>query len=163
MALVKFPRRSFDSEQEAGFVSPVPVYGSRFMETIETEGLHQIVYSTDERGRILAETRKDEEGNIIGELRNTWSGDRLSRITWSAGGEEQVTEYVYNRDGDRIEERNYRNGVLERLVHVQGDREDEELYMNGELILKTRWEGGRKVHEEQVQSGGQESRRRGNR
>jgi hypothetical protein len=160
-ALSRFPRRIFDSENETGFVSPVPVYGSRFLEDIGTGELHRIVYTTDERGRILAETREDEEGNIVGELRNTWSGDRLSKITWEDGGEERITEYTYNNDGDRIEERNYRNGVMERLVRIQGDREDEELYMNGELILRTRWEGGRKVHEEQVRPGGQRSRRRG--
>ncbi|MDR3174710.1 MAG: hypothetical protein LBU19_10700 [Treponema sp.] len=160
-ALIRFPRRSLDSEKESGFVSPVPVYGSQFLEDIQDGSLHRIVYTTDERGRILTETREDEEGNIVGELRNTWSGDRLSRIIWNSEGEERVTEYVHNEDGDRIEERNYRNGVLERVVHVQGDREDEELYMNGELILRTRWEGGKKVYEEQVRPGGR-SRRRGN-
>jgi antitoxin component YwqK of YwqJK toxin-antitoxin module len=118
------------------------------------------VYTTDERGRILTETREDEEGNVTGELRNFWSDDRLSRIVWNAGGEERITEYVYDQDGDRIEEKNYRNGALERLVRVQGDREDEELYMNGEPILRTRWEGGRKVYEEHIRPGG--PRRRGN-
>jgi YD repeat-containing protein len=161
-ALVKFPRRSLDSEKETGFVAPVPVYGSRFLEDIQEGSLQRILYTTDERGRILTETREDEEGNIAGELRNTWSGERLSRIIWKTGEEERVTEYDYNGDGDRIEERNYRNGVLERLVRVQGDREDEELYMNGELILRTRWEGGKKVYEEQVRSGGRPARRRGN-
>ncbi|MDR2746256.1 MAG: hypothetical protein LBB77_02315 [Treponema sp.] len=162
IAMLRFPRRSLDSEKETGFVSPVPVYGSQFLEDVEAESLHRIVYATDERGRILSETREDEEGNIVGELRNAWSGDRLSRIVWNADGEERITEYVYNQDGDRIEERNYRDGVLERLVRVQGDREDEELYMNGELILRTRWEGGRKVYEEQVRPGERRSRRRGN-
>jgi hypothetical protein len=161
-ALLRFPRRSLDSEKESGFISPVPFFGSQFLEDLQVENLHQIVYTTDERGRILTETRKDEEGNIVGELRNTWSGDRLSRIVWNSGEEERVVGYVYNQDGDRIEERNYRNGVLERLVHVQGDREDEELYMNGELILRTRWEGGKKVYEEQVRPGEGRSRRRGN-
>jgi hypothetical protein len=159
-ALLRFPRRSLDSEKETGFVSPVPVYGSQFLEDLQTDALQRIVYTTDERGRILTETRQDEEGNVIGELRNTWSADRLSRIVWSADGEERVTEYVYNRDGDRIEERNYRNGVLERLVHVQGDREEEELYMNGELVLRTFWEGGRKIREEPVRPGERSRRRR---
>jgi YD repeat-containing protein len=158
--LVKFPRRSLDSEKETGFVAPVPVYGSRFLEDIQSEAVQRIVYTTDRRGRILTETRKDEEGNVAGELRNTWSGDRLSKIVWKTEEEERVTEYTYNKDGDRIEERNYRNGVLERLVRVQGDLEDEELYMNGEPVLRTRWEGGKKVYEEQVRPGGQRSRRR---
>jgi hypothetical protein len=161
LALLRFPRRSLDSERETGFVSPVPVYGSRFLEDLRAETLQRIVYTTDERGRILTERREDGEGNIVGELRNTWSGDRLSRIVWSADGEERVTEYEYNREGDRIEERNYQNGVLERLVRVRGDREEEELYMDGELVLRAFWEGGRKIREEPVRPG-ERSRRRGN-
>jgi hypothetical protein len=161
-ALLRFPRRSLDSERETGFVSPVPVYGSQFFEDLQSGALHRVIYTTDERGRILMETRKDEEGNVIGELRNTWSADRLARITWSADGEERSTEYVYNQEGDRIEERNYRNGVLERLVRVQGDREEEDLYMNGEPILRTFWEGGRKIREEQLRPGERRSRRREN-
>jgi YD repeat-containing protein len=159
-ALLRFPRRSLDSEKETGFISPVPVYGSRFLEDLQAETLQRIVYTTDERGRILTERREDGEGNLVGELRNTWSGDRLSRIAWIAEGEERVTEYDYNGEGDRIEERNYRNGVLERLVRVQGDREEEELYMNGEPVLRTFWEGGRKVREEPVRPGERPRRRR---
>jgi hypothetical protein len=149
-ALMRFPRRSLDSETETNFVSPGPSSGSSFPEEAQTEAPHRIVYNTDERGRILEETREDEEGNVIGEMKNEWAGNRISRVTWMAGEDEWATEYTYDRDGDRIEERNYKNGVLERVVRIQGDREDEELYMNGELILRARWEGGRKVHEEQV-------------
>jgi hypothetical protein len=161
-ALVRFPRRSLDSEKETGFVSPVSVYGSRFLEDLQADSLQQISYTTDDRGRILTETWKDGEGNITGELRNTWSGGRLSRIEWSAGGERRAAEYDYNDEGDRFEERNYRSGVLERIVRIQGDREEEELYMNGEPILRALWEGGKKIREEQVRPGGRQPPRRGN-
>jgi hypothetical protein len=152
-ATLRFPRRSLDSEKEINFVSPVMAYGSQFFEDVQAGPSHRIIYTTDERGRILTETRMDEEENVIGELRNTWSGSHLSKVTWLAGEEERVTEYAYNRDGDRIEERNYRNGVLERLVRIQGEQEEEELYMNGQPILRTLWEGGRKIREEEVRPG----------
>jgi hypothetical protein len=152
-AVLRFPRRSLDSESEMNFAAPVPVYGSRFLEDIQADPSQRIVYTTDERGRVLTETSTDEDGTVLGEIRNSWSGDRLSKVTWSGGGEERVTEYSYNQEGDRIEERNYRNGVLERLVRIQGDREEEDLYMNGEPILRTLWEGGRKIREEELRPG----------
>ncbi|MDR0399948.1 MAG: hypothetical protein LBH51_03300 [Treponema sp.] len=157
---LRFPRRSLDSETEISFVSPVLAYGSRFLEDARPGDLQRVVYTTDPRGRILSETRTDEEGNILGEIRNTWTGDRLTRVVQQTGEEERVIEYSYNQEGDRIEERNYRNGVMERVVHVQGNREEEELYMNGELFLRALWEDGRKVREEQVRSSRQGTRRR---
>jgi hypothetical protein len=150
---LRFPRRGLDSEAETDAVSPVPAYGSRFLEEPRTDDLYRVVYTTDERGRILTETREDGEGNILGEIRSTWSGDRLAKVVQNTGGEERVIEYGYDQDGGRIEERNYRNGVLERLVRIQGDREEEEIYLNGEPVLRAVWEDGRKVHEEQIRSG----------
>jgi YD repeat-containing protein len=150
---LRFPRRSLDSEADLNAVSPVPAYGSRFLEELRTDEIHRVVYTTDERGRILTETREDEEGNILGEIRSTWSGDRLARVVQRIENEERVIEYEYNPEGDRIEERNYRNGVMERVVRIRGNREEEELYLNGEPILRALWEDGRKVHEEQIRSG----------
>jgi hypothetical protein len=150
---LRFPRRSLDSEADVNAVSPVPAYGSRFLEELRTGDLHRVVYTTDARGRILTETREDEEGNILGEIRSTWSGDRLARVVQSIEGEERVIEYEYNQEGDRTLERNYRNGVMERVVHIRGNQEEEELYLNGEPILRALWEDGRKVHEEQIRSG----------
>jgi hypothetical protein len=147
---LRFPRRSLDSKDEESFVSPALAYGSQFLEDVQTETPDGVVYETDERGRILGETRRDENGEIIVELRNQWSGNRLSRVIYRAQGEERITEYDYNDEGGRIRERNFRNGVLERVVHITGDRESEELYMNGELVLRTQWEGGRKIREERV-------------
>jgi hypothetical protein len=152
-AAMRFPRRSLDSKDEELFVSPAISYGSEFLEDVQTGTPGRLVYETDERGRILKETRWGEDGELVSELRNQWSDNRLSRIIYTtttpvAG--ERITEYEYNDEGDRITERNYRDGVLERVVHSSGGREDEEIYMNGELILRTQWEGGRKIREERV-------------
>jgi hypothetical protein len=152
--VLRFPRRSLDSALEEGFVSPAIAYGSQFLEDIQTGHLYRVVYTTDERGRILEEIRQDEEGNTVAELRNIWSGNRLSRVIIRTGEEERITEYEYNEDGDRIKEQDYRNGTLERVVYFQDNREDEELYMNGELILRAQWEGGRKIREERVRPRG---------
>jgi hypothetical protein len=151
-ARLSFPRRSLDSTAEENFVAPALAYGSQFLEDIQADTPYRVVYTTDDRGRILGETRLDKEGNVIGELRNVWSDNRIARIIWKAGEEERITEYEYNVDGDRVRERNFNNGILERVVYINGDREDEELYMNGEVILRARWERGRKIHEERVRS-----------
>jgi YD repeat-containing protein len=147
---LRFPRRSLDSTMEENFVAPALAYGSQFLEDIQAGEVYRVVYTTDERGRILEETRIDEDGNVIGELRNIWSGNRINRVIWRADEDERITEYEYNADGDRVSERNYNNGILERIVYIDGDREDEELYMNGELILRAQWERGRKLREERV-------------
>jgi hypothetical protein len=147
---LRFPRRSLDSKDEESFVSPALAYGSQFLEDLRIENTEGVVYETDERGRILGEIRRDEEGEIIAELRNQWSGNRLSRVIYRAPGEERITEYEYDEEGGRIRERNYRNGVLERVVHISGNRENEELYVDGELVLRTQWEGGRKIREERI-------------
>jgi hypothetical protein len=137
-----------------GIETPVvgAVYDSQFFEDIASPaGTARSVFIADSRGRILSEQRMDEEGKVIGETVNTWTGERLASVTWKAEGDERITEYEYDAGGDRIIERNYRNGVLERTVRSEGaNREIEELYMNGEVILRAVWEDDRKVSEEQV-------------
>jgi hypothetical protein len=149
---LRFPRRSLDSADEEGFVSPALAYGSQFLNDIYSDGASRVIYTTDERGRILEEIRQDEDGTVSTEIQNIWSGNRLSRVIVRTGEDERITEYEYNDDGDRIKEQNYYNGILERVVYFRGDLEDEELYMNGELILRSQWEGGRKLREERVRS-----------
>jgi antitoxin component YwqK of YwqJK toxin-antitoxin module len=148
--LLRFPRMILDAAADKDFISPNVFYGTAFPGDSFVGESYRILYTTDERGRILSETRQDDEGNILGELKNTWSGDRLSSIFVKAGDEERLTEYTYNTAGDRIAEQNYRNGNLERAVRTEGEREVEELYMNGAVILRAIWEGGRKISEERV-------------
>jgi hypothetical protein len=148
--LVRFPYRILDSIYAKEFVDPALAYGSEFLSDIFMDSVHRVVYNTDQRGRILSETWMDSEGRVVGELSNAWTGDRLIWVTWKAGEDERRVEYTYNADGDRVEERNYRKGNLERLVQKEGDIEVEELYMNGQPVLRARWEKGRKISEERI-------------
>jgi hypothetical protein len=145
-----FPHMVLEAARTSDFVSPAVLLSSEFLQDILMEGGYRIVYTTDERGRVLAETRRDDEGEILGELRNTWAGDRLKRVQWVSGEDDRVTEYEYNDEGDRILERNINKGVLERVVRRSGDREIEELYMDGRVVLRATWENGRKISEERV-------------
>ncbi|MDR1029364.1 MAG: hypothetical protein LBL76_00665 [Treponema sp.] len=154
---LQFPHLGLQSaveEQRKTFVSPSTAYGSEFIQDLSVEaGVqagYQVVYTTDERGRILTEITQDAEGTVMREIRNTWAGDRLASVDWKTGEEEQRIEYEYDSAGDRILERNYTNGVLERLVRRDQNRETEELYMNGKVILRAIWEDGRKISEERV-------------
>jgi hypothetical protein len=147
---LRFPPLTLGSKADMDFVSPGSAFGSDFFQDVLMDSGFRVLYTTDERGRILTETRRDEEGEVLGEIRNLWSGDRLSSVSWKAGDEERLTEYEYDDEGDRVLERNYRGGVLERVVRRAGDREIEELYMNGMVILRAIWENGRKLSEERV-------------
>ncbi|GHV50241.1 hypothetical protein AGMMS49579_03510 [Spirochaetia bacterium] len=153
-----FPHRILDSVGEENFVNPTLAYGSDFLEDVLIDNGYKVLYTTDERGRVIGETHQDNEGNIIGELLNHWSGERLASVTWKTEDEERRTEYKYDSEGDRIEERDYNAGTLERVVRRENKREVEELYMNGVVILRAIWDDGRKISEERVRpntSGGQ--------
>jgi YD repeat-containing protein len=145
-----FPRMILDAAADKDFISPGISYGSDFLDEQWAGDGYRVVYTTDERGRILTETRQDDTGTVIGELQNNWSGDRLVSVVLKTGDDERLTEYEYDGEGNRITERNYRNGVLERTVRGEGVREVEELYMNGAVVLRAVWEDGRKISEERV-------------
>lgn len=154
---LQFPHLGLQSaveEQRKAFVSPSTAYGSEFIQDLSADaGVqagYQVVYTTDERGRILTEITQDAEGTVLREIHNTWAGDRLASVDWKTGEEERRIEYAYDSAGDRILERNYTNGVLERLVRRDQGRETEELYMNGKVILRAIWEDGRKISEERI-------------
>jgi antitoxin component YwqK of YwqJK toxin-antitoxin module len=130
-------------------------HGSEFFEDTVMDDDIRVNHQTDERGRILMEEWTDEEGNVRGIFYNTWKDDRLSSVIWKSEEEERRTEYEYDEDGDRITERNFRNGVLERLVYQKAGTgpdksEIEEIYMNGQVILRAVWENGRKTSEERI-------------
>jgi hypothetical protein len=109
-----------------------------------------MVFTTDERGRILTQTMLDDGDTELWVIRNTWSGERIVSSLKIEGEDERLAEYEYNEAGDRILERNSRNEVLERLVRSEGKTEVEELYMNGKPVLRAVWEDGRKISEERV-------------
>jgi hypothetical protein len=151
---LQFPRLSLSTVNNE-FVSPASVLSSEFFDDVILNSGDRILYTTDSRGRVISEVRRDASDKVLGEIINTWSGDRLTSIFWKAEEEERLIEYEYNADGDRIAERNIRNGVLERVVRMDGNREVEELYINGEIMLRALWEDGRKISEERVRRGGQ--------
>jgi hypothetical protein len=145
-----FPHMVLDAARQTDFVRPVSPISSEFFQNILIGEGDRVIYTTDSRGRILTETRQNEAGEVLGELRNTWTGNRLTRAHWVSGEEDKVTEYEYDGDGNRILERNINKGMLERVIRVSGDREIEELYMDNRVILRATWENGRKISEERV-------------
>jgi hypothetical protein len=148
----RFPPLSPRAPVNQDFVHPTVAYSSEFLEDVILSDASRVLYATDDRGRILTETRQDENGQTLGEIRNTWSGDRLLRVEWDSPQDQRRTEYDYDQEGERIEERNYAGDELERVVRREGNREVEELYMNGVPILRALWEEGRKISEERLRS-----------
>ncbi|AEF83149.1 hypothetical protein TREAZ_0011 [Leadbettera azotonutricia ZAS-9] len=149
-AKIGFPGISPGFSKGVEFVNPGFAYSSEFFNDILITAGTKVSYTTDDRGRILSETRRDEEGELIGEIKNTWTGDRLDSVFWKSGDDERTTQYEYDSEGNRIMEKDYRGETLERTVRSQGNREVEELYMNGSVILRAVWEDGRKISEERV-------------
>jgi len=112
----------------------------------------KLKYTTDERGRILTQTlySGEEEENIIWVIKSTWSGDNIASMVKTEGDVELVAEYEYDSSGDRIVERNKRNGILERLVRTEGKKDIEELYLNNVAVMQAVWEDGRKISETRI-------------
>jgi hypothetical protein len=135
------------------FISPEAPYEYTLimgaLQDVFTVEAVKVVYSTDDQGRVLTETRYDGDGKIAGEISNTWTGGRISEIKWSSGTHSGRIELEYD-GSERIGEKDYRNGVLERTVRKDGDRETEELYINGKPVLRAVWEEGRKISEERL-------------
>ncbi|MDR2447699.1 MAG: hypothetical protein LBD58_10530 [Treponema sp.] len=151
---LSFPQLKPHPEFDRNFVRPNAAYNSSFLN--ETLSVSEVAYTIDDRGRALVESRYDETGALISEVKNNWARDRLASVEWrsfdSEGAvlERRLTEYAYDSKDNRIMERNYVNGVLERVVRTEGGQEIEELYMNGNVALRVIWENGWKIKEERV-------------
>ena len=144
------PGFSPDEELATGGIA----YSSEFLLDIINPDGAKVTYALDSRGRIVSEIWKNEDGKVLGEYRNTWSADRLRSISWKSDTDERLIEYEYDDDGNRIVERNFRRGVLERSVTSRDGIETEEIYMNGRLVLRAFWEKGMKISEERITGGG---------
>ena len=145
-----FPNRILDAANDNSFFSEkLPPLSDFFGGSQAAEGW-RMVYTTDERGRVLTQSLLNKEDKPVWVITNAWSGERIVSALQIEGEEERLVEYEYDGKGNRILERNIRNGVLERLVRTDGAQETEELYMNGVVILKAVWEDGRKISEERV-------------
>lgn len=144
---ISFPRRLTDAVENINKnVEKLNSYPEFFGDVfIDKNG--KIVYTTDERSRIISQTLYDEEDNIIWVISNTWLNDRIVSTLKKEGDTVLLSEYEYNSDGDRIRERNFKNGILERQVRSQGKTDIEELYLNNVVVLRAVWEDGRKISE----------------
>jgi hypothetical protein len=145
-----FSNRILDAAKEKDFIGEKLASDSAFFGSFDVKPGYRIVYTTDERGRILTQSLLDSEDNTVWIIQNTWTGNRIASSLKTGDGDEQLIEYEYNDRGDRIVERNVHNGILERMVRAEGGREVEELYMNGEIVLRAIWEDGRKISEERI-------------
>lgn len=147
-----FPNRILDAASDTSFFSEkLPPASDFFGDAYVGEG-YRMVYATDDRGRILSQTLLDKEDQEVWVIKNTWDGERIVSAVKVEGEVKLLAEYEYDAAGNRILERNVRNGVLERLVRTDGKQDTEELYMNGVVILRALWEDGRKISEERVRS-----------
>ncbi|MCL2479457.1 MAG: hypothetical protein FWF22_08140 [Treponema sp.] len=147
---IPFPALAPGVTGQPEFQNPGLAYGSLFPDGMDIPANTSVIYSTDSKGRVLSERRLDENGDTQAELVNTWTGDRLDSISWKSADQDKTTEYEYDENGNRIVERNYNNGVLERVVKTDGNRDTEELYMDGKLMLRATYEDGRKISEERI-------------
>ena len=148
---IAFPYRLLDAAFGDDFITRITP-GTDFMETLFDAGDgFSVRYETDSRGRVLTQTMLDGNDELVWRIRNTWYGDRIVAITRTEDGDERLTEFEFDRDGNRTVQRESRNGLLERLVRVDGNLEMEELYMDGVLMLRAFWEDGRRISEERVQ------------
>ena len=118
-----------------------------FFGEITVEKDSKMSYSTDERGRILSQTLYGTDDKIIWVIYNTWKDERIISTVKEEGDNTSLAEFEYDSDGDRVLERNYTNGILERVVRSEGKTDIEELYLNGNVILQAVWEDGRKISE----------------
>ena len=111
---------------------------------------YRTVNVTDDGGRILTQTVYNNRDEAVSVTEYTWTGERLASVTKTEGSSVKKTEYEYNASGDRIAQRDYNNGALERQILTQGNREVEELYLNGRIAIRAVWENGFKISEERL-------------
>jgi len=151
-ATVSFPRRIMDSIKTGIIINErINLYPDFFGNITVNDG-YKMNFNIDDKGRILGQTLYNEEDKLIWTIQNTWKDNRIVSTTKTEGETILTAEYAYNRDGEMIQEKNLKNGVLERVVLIEGDTEIEELYMNNAVVLRAVWEDGRKISETRVRN-----------
>ena len=148
--IINFKGRILDSVNEIFLVTERLNLYPEYFGNVLIHSDSKMIYETDDRGRIIAQTLYDEENNIIWVIRNTWSGDRIVSTNKKEGDSVLLAEFQYNSAGDRILERNYKDGMLERVVRTDGKIDIEELYMDNVLVLRAVWDDGIMVSETRV-------------
>jgi len=148
--LVSFPRHSEDAAKNGIYIGERHNSYPEFFGDVLIHADSKIVFDTDERGRILNQTLYDNKGNVVWIIRNKWHNNRIVSTSKTQGDTVLLAEYSYNSSGNRILERNLKNGVLERIVRTENKTDIEELYFNNVLVLRAVWEDGRKISEVRV-------------
>jgi len=143
--VINFPGRLMETAGDIFISERINVYPDFFGDAALEN--NKIVYETDERGRVLSQTFYDERNNVIWVIQNTWQNNRITSTLKNEDGVLFLAEYEYSSDGDKLLEKNYRNGVLERIVRSEGNFEYEELYINNIMVMTAVWEDGRKISE----------------
>jgi hypothetical protein len=138
-------RASFLSEQRLNLYPDF--FGDVFLHIAS-----KVVYENDQRGRAVRQTLYDDNEEVVWVINNIWSGDRIISTTKTEGDTVLTAEYEYDASGDRILERNLRNGSIERIVRTENNIDVEELYFNNVLVLRAVWEDGIKVSESRIRN-----------
>jgi len=150
--LTAFPKKIMDSIEKDVFVGEkINLYPDFFEDEYVSDG-YKMIFDTDDRGRILGQTLYDDEDKVIWTIINTWKGNRIVKTLKTEGDTVLTAEFVYNSEGEKILERDFKNGVLERVVSIEGKTEIEELYMDDVVVLRAIWEDGRKISETRVRN-----------
>jgi hypothetical protein len=149
---VSLPRNLSDISVTRGLVGERLNSYPEFFGEISVQKNERIVYVTDERSSVLSQTLYDENDNIVWVITNTWSNDRITSTSKKEGDTVSLAEFDYDSGGNRITERNYKNGILERVVYTEGNTDIEELYFNNMVVLRAVWENGRKISETRVEN-----------
>jgi len=147
---IAFPRNIRDAVNDGIFISERLNLYPEFFGDVFIKNNSKMIFETDDRGRIQKQTLYDEDDEVIWVIRNTWSNNRITTTTKTDGDIVYTAEFRYNSAGDRVSERNLKNGVLERSVRAEGNFEIEELYMNNIIVLRAVWEEGVKISETRV-------------
>ncbi|MDR2730436.1 MAG: hypothetical protein LBB81_06000 [Treponema sp.] len=147
---IAFPQRIHDTARKENFLTEqVNTYPDFFGDLLVSKD-NKMLFTTDERGRIITQTLADDDGTVIWEIKNNWSRDRILSISKKENGIELLTEFEYDSGGKRIIERNIKNGALERIVRTENNIDIEELYIDNVMVLRAVWEDGRKKSETRI-------------
>ena len=145
-----FPGNIFDAARGDFFIheraNPLPEFFGRII----IRENDRMAFTTDERRRVLTQTLYDDQNEVVWLIRNVWRDERIISISKTMGDIELLAEYEYDLNGNRIVERNFRNGVLERIVRTEGNIDTEDLFLHGVVVLRAVWEDGRKISETRV-------------
>ncbi|HUX12287.1 MAG TPA: hypothetical protein VMW87_04625 [Spirochaetia bacterium] len=110
--------------------------------------------STYREGRVVRRV-ESTGGNVISSTEYEYRGENIVQKIAQQGGSTERWTYEYAADnGKPAQESYFLNGKLVEVVHYAEDnRSVRDRYRNGELVLKTYYNGERRVREELIRDG----------